>query len=62
MDLEVRAEEWPLKDHWSLTFQVTWSDHPLSLTVDSGGGNTFGEMEMGMLVRLARLLNTRNKR
>ena len=56
----------PLKDHWSLPFQVTWSDHPMSLIVgfdvDGGGGNTLGEMEMGMLVRLARLLNTRNRR
>lgn len=47
-------------------FQVTWSDHLLSLTVgfnvDGGGGNTLGEMEMGMLVRLVRLLNTRNRR
>lgn len=37
----------------------------MSLTVgfdvDGGGGNTLGEMEMGMFVRLARLLNTRNR-
>ena len=47
-----------LKRPLSLMFQVTWSDHPMSLTVGSdvhgGGGNILGAMEMGMLVRLAR--------
>lgn len=47
-----------LKCPWALTFQVTWSAHPMSLTVSSdvagGHGSILGKMEMDVLVKLAR--------